>query len=228
MVHLNPQQLRVLNWNLQKQSSPLLQQELAVLKQESDLAALQEAVLEPVFLDPLRADTAFSFTPGYRTLSKLTGVLTMTRMPALSSMEHLSLEPWLRTPKAIHLTHHHLDGHDQSLLVINLHAVNFTLGDKAYRQQLNHLLPSLQNHNGPVVLTGDFNTWNPIRRRCLKELVQLCGLTEVRFDEDHRKKILQHPLDHMFIRGLDIVSASTRKTLTSDHNPLLATFAVPG
>lgn len=224
MNHLNPDQFQVLSWNLQKRHCDLLHEELELLHHTADLSALQEAVLEPSFLSIIGMDKAFSFTPGYCTPRNQTGVLTTSRMPALFAAHHQHLEPWLRSPKAMHLTHHHLDGHKQQLLMINLHAVNFTVTDMAYRRQLFSLLPAIINHDGPVILTGDFNTWNATRRRCLKELITLCDLTEVPFQADFRKKVLRHPLDHMFTRGLTVLEANTHKTRISDHNPLVATL----
>lgn len=228
MTDLNPEQITILNWNLQKQSSRLLLTELDSLQEVTDVVALQEAVLEPHFLEALRHHDEFSWTPGYRGLKHQTGVLTLTRMAPLEASQHLSHEPWLRTPKAIHITRHAFDGHGQDLLLVNLHAVNFTFGDRAFRDQLALLLPYLDKHQGPTVVTGDFNTWNRARNRCLKDFVEYCRLGEVSFDEDHRKHVLPNPLDHMFIRGLEIDAASTCRTITSDHNPLMARLHVSG
>lgn len=229
MTHLDPENIRILNWNLQKQTSERLHHELDTLQENSDVVALQEAVLEPHFLSSLNHHNEFSFTPGYRGLKFQTGVVTLTRRPVLASEQHRSVEPWLRTPKAIHITRHELEGYERDLLLINIHAVNFTLGDTAFRQQLAAMLPFLDQHLGPAVVTGDFNTWNNGRNKSLRDFIEHCHLQEVPFEEDHRKRILRHPLDHMFCRGLDVISASTCKTGSSDHNPLLARLKVhPG
>lgn len=224
MSLINPERFQVLNWNVQKQHSVSFRQELEQLTLGADLTTLQEAVLEPEFLNSLGSDNSLSYTPGYRSRLHQTGVLTLSRMPPLSSSQHLKQEPWLRSQKAIQITQHQLDGHDQALLLINLHAINFTLGDSAYQAQLQSILPALDTHRGPAILTGDFNCWNPARRRRLKSFTDQCRLTEVPFDEDHRKRVVRHPLDHIFARDLEILSASTQKTKASDHNPLIVNF----
>jgi endonuclease/exonuclease/phosphatase (EEP) superfamily protein YafD len=44
------------------------------------------------------------------------------------------------------------------LLIVNVHAVNFTLGMARLREQLEAVADVLTSHSGPVLLTGDFNT----------------------------------------------------------------------
>ena len=45
----------------------------------------------------------------------------------------------------------------------NLHAINFALGTDAYRAQLDAIATELSHHRGPIVVAGDFNTWNDER-----------------------------------------------------------------
>ena len=51
-------------------------------------------------------------------------------------------EPLLRTPKATLVTEYALAGRQDTLLVINIHAVNFTLGLGAFEAQLGSPLSS--------------------------------------------------------------------------------------
>ena len=45
-------------------------------------------------------------------------------------------------------------------------------------------------------------------------------MSPVRFDEDNRKKMFGRYLDHVYVRGMDVVEATTRVVTTSDHNPM--------
>jgi endonuclease/exonuclease/phosphatase (EEP) superfamily protein YafD len=51
-------------------------------------------------------------------------------------------------------------------------------------------------------------------------LVGSYGLAAVEFEKDDRKRVFGKPLDHVYVRGLDVVAAETRETASSDHNPM--------
>ena len=42
----------------------------------------------------------------------------------------------------------------------------------------------------------------------------------MRLDVDHRKRIFGRALDHIYLRGLSIVHATTAVSDSSDHNPM--------
>jgi endonuclease/exonuclease/phosphatase (EEP) superfamily protein YafD len=54
----------------------------------------------------------------------------------------------------------------------------------------------------------------------LNEITDSLGLEKLDYDEDHRKRFLGQPLDHIYIRGLEVLEATTRKVGSSDHNPM--------
>ena len=41
------------------------------------------------------------------------------------------------------------------------------------------------------------------------------------YDEDHRKLAFGKPLDHIYVRGLQVIDATTFRVDSSDHNPML-------
>ena len=98
------------------------------LSSRSSATQKNEAVIEQSLYE--------AFVPGYVQNEIDTGVLTLARTPHLVHCHLLSTEPWLRTPKATSVTLYPLAESDDSLLTINLHAVNFSIGVKAYREQL--------------------------------------------------------------------------------------------
>jgi len=133
-------------------------------------------------------------------------------------------EPLLRTPKATTVTEYPLLGRDDRLLTINIHSVNFSLGLKRYREQLQALSTVIEQHDGPVLIAGDLNTWNNPRVRAMHEFMAVHGLTAVEFKHDLRTTVFGKPLDHILIRGLETASAFAIPVESSDHNPLLVSL----
>ena len=80
-----------------------------------------------------------------------TGVLTIAQTPHLVHCQLLATEPWLRTPKATSVTLYPLADSDDTLLTVNLHAVNFSFGVKAYQGQLDKAAELIRGHEGPVI-----------------------------------------------------------------------------
>lgn len=214
----------LLNWNVEKAKDPGLLGEFAELAKRSDLIFLQEAVplrkAQTLIEEPLYD----AFVRGYVQNEIETGVLTLARTPHIVHCQLLATEPWLRTPKATSVTLYPLENSDNTLLTINLHAVNFSLGVKTYREQLNNTVELIRGHKGPVIMGGDFNTWSNKRQRVLDSLASELGLIAVPFSPDHRTTQFGKPLDHIYVRELAWRHTETRQVSTSDHNPLLVTF----
>ena len=165
-----------------------------------------------------------AFVRGYVQNEIETGVLTLARTPHIVHCQLLATEPWLRTPKATSVTLYPLENSDNTLLTINLHAVNFSFGVKTYREQLNNAVELIRGHKGPVIMGGDFNTWSNKRQRVLDSLASELELIAVPFSPDHRTTQFGKLLDHVYVRELAWRHAETKQVNTSDHNPLLVTF----
>jgi endonuclease/exonuclease/phosphatase (EEP) superfamily protein YafD len=73
-----------------------------------------------------------------------------------------------------------------------------------------------------LLLSGDFNTWRWRRSEILFEMAESLGLEVLDYDEDHRTRLFGQPLDHIYVRGLDVLEATTRRVDSSDHNPMSA------
>jgi endonuclease/exonuclease/phosphatase (EEP) superfamily protein YafD len=153
-----------------------------------------------------------------------TGVLTLARTPHLVHCHLLATEPWLRSPKATSVTLYPLAGSNAFLLTVNLHAVNFSFGVKAYRAQLEATAELIRAHEGPVIFGGDLNTWSDRRQAALDHLTNELELAPVAFSPDHRTTRFGRPLDHLYVRGLAWQSSATVQVETSDHNPLIVTL----
>ena len=216
--------LNVFSWNVHKVHKPAVLDDFGELADTAHLIFVQEAV--PSRQLPSLADRAFvpAFVPGYVQNETPTGVLTLSRTSHLVHCRLLSLEPWLRTPKATSVTLYPLIDRQERLLAINIHAINFTLGVSDYQNQLAALTDLITAHEGPIIFGGDLNSWSPARQQVLQHFTSKMGLVAVPFDPDHRVTVFGRPLDHLYVRGLTWGHTTTHKVTTSDHNPLLATL----
>jgi endonuclease/exonuclease/phosphatase (EEP) superfamily protein YafD len=132
------------------------------------------------------------------------------------------MEPLLRTPKATALSLYAIAGSEQTLLVINIHGVNFSIGTEALRAQLQQSIDWISRHQGPIVFAGDFNTWSDERQALVDDYAGQLGLQPLLFKQDFRTTVFDRALDHIYVRGLTVIETSTIETTTSDHNPLMA------
>lgn len=217
---LDSDDIRVVNWNVQKGRDPGWLRELTDSAYRSDLLILQEAVAGSDAVEALADGHFSSFSEGFGFEGSVSGVMTLSAARPLAECGLVSLEPWLRTRKATLITEYALTGTTQTLLVINIHGVNFTLGVRDFKEQLLKAESIIARHEGPVLFSGDFNTWRGRRKELLDDVLGRIGLTELGFGVDHRKRFRGWPLDHVYVRGLDTLDATTREVDTSDHNPM--------
>ena len=87
------------------------------------------------------------------------GVLTASRVIPIASCTQRIVEPILRLPKSAIISWFRLRGSAETLAVVNIHAINFSLWLGAYRKQFAALGKALTEHRGPIIFAGDLNTW---------------------------------------------------------------------
>ena len=211
-------------WNIYKQQKENWRTELERFSQDSGLVLLQEASLTTElkeYLDDtpwkVRMANAFKF------LNTPAGVMNLSSVNAKTTCAYLAMEPWLRLPKSALLSEFNLSN-GQTLAVVNLHGVNFALGLEEYKEQFRTLKRVLDKHIGPVILAGDFNTWRQARLDVVDDFARSLGLADAVLRRDQRVKVFGKPLDHVYYRGLELVSAEAPTTDASDHNPIIANF----
>lgn len=120
---------------------------------------------------------------------------------------------WL-TPKLTLFSEYDLDG--KKVLVVCTHVLNFVT-TAAFTESLYEIAARISAFQGPVVLAGDFNTWNVKRYMIMKSIFRELGLEHLDLENDGR--ILK--LDHVFVRGFEVLNAQVHHTvLGSDHFPL--------
>jgi endonuclease/exonuclease/phosphatase (EEP) superfamily protein YafD len=225
---LDPKSIRVASWNLHKEADSGWERELGRLAEQSDVLLIQEAEVSPQLRAVIESGGfMWLLSSAFEYLGLEYGVLTATRVPPASACTLRANEPLLRIPKAALITHYRLSGRKETLAVANLHAINFALGTDAYRAQLDAIADALADHRGPIVVAGDFNTWNDQRDEVVRALASRLSLTPVVFDVDERKRFMGRVFDWIYTKGVDIVAATSRAVTSSDHNPLAVTFRVP-
>jgi endonuclease/exonuclease/phosphatase (EEP) superfamily protein YafD len=166
-----------------------------------------------------------AFAAGYTTQSLETGVMTLSTSSPSVACNLTSWEPWLGTPKATSITEYPLQDRDDRLLTINLHAVNFALGLENFQAQFDALTDVLRNHQGPIILAGDLNTWSNARQLLVDKFMTEHGLAGVAFEPDLRTTTFGHALDHIYVRGMRAESARVIQVTSSDHNALRVRLA---
>lgn len=220
-------QLNVLVWNIYKQQKVDWKKALKALSEQSDLVLLQEASLTPE-LKTFVIDKSYSaeLVRAFDVFDTSAGVLTLATEPASKVCAHTAIEPWLRLPKSALLSEYRLSN-GENLMVVNLHAINFTLGTEDYKNQIEALSKEIEGHQGPLIVAGDFNTWSDARLNELILQTDLLSLKEVIFTPDERMRFMTGlPLDHIFYRGLKVKEAHSIKSNASDHNPLQVSFSL--
>jgi endonuclease/exonuclease/phosphatase (EEP) superfamily protein YafD len=212
--------IEVVNWNIQKGRNTEWVGDLAAESMGPDLLILQEASRKTVVWQDLVPEHHSSFAEGFGPNWSPSGVMTVSAAAPITECELVAYEPWFGTRKATLITEYGLSGTDQTLLVANIHGINFTLGVRDLANQFAQVRAVIDAHDGPVVVSGDFNTWRSQRTRVLEDMLASHGLTALEFDVDHRKRFFGWALDHIYVRGLRSENATTLSSRASDHNPM--------
>lgn len=217
--------LTLLNWNIYKQQKQGWLQELQRLSQNSDIITLQEAKLSPqlrAFSDENKL--YYLQNHAFKHDNFIYGVSTLSRITAQSVCGNTQLEPWIQVPKSSLASTYRLQGSEQLLLVINLHGINFTLDTVAIQEQISPYLTLIGAHSGPIIMSGDFNTWSDARMQLITRSLEALHFKEVEFEQDRRLTVFSLPLDHIYYRGLQVIKAESLLTNSSDHTPQRVTF----
>lgn len=223
----------VLIWNSYKGSDSQFANDLSSMLPSYELVLLQEAQENNLFKDLLENQESFK-TSFSKSWGK-NGVLTASRASILSSTPLRSnvREFYFTTPKSALVTLHPLrddQGELHQLLVINLHMINFR-ETHAVRAQLEEYTPFLRAHQGPILVGGDFNTWNSYRTQAVEDYFKQFNLIEIDYrDEDNRdarSKLVVGVLDRVYQRGLEVIETKVYEEInSSDHYPFSAKLRV--
>jgi len=222
--------IRILVWNILKGKRRRWSEDFRHLVADRDLVLLQEAVLNTPSDELFTRSKRFEWVMARSFRDPITriehGVKTGSVVPSTSRHFYLSpsSEPVVQTQKLLLATEYPLAGEANSLLVLNMHAINF-VSVKKYTEQLDQLQYVLNDFTGPVILAGDFNTWNPQRLGLFFEVAREAELVEAAMERRSKLAHLNQHLDHVFYRGLSLRDVSSLTHFqSSDHAPITATF----
>jgi endonuclease/exonuclease/phosphatase (EEP) superfamily protein YafD len=227
--------ISALIWNIKKAQLKNWKKEFINFGKGKDLFLVQEAYETDVFLSTLNAFEGFEWNLGASFLYRkygdaATGTMVASQVePAEVLVKHSpDVEPIAGTPKSATFVKYPISGKAEELLVISVHGINFETNG-AFKRHMCQIKRVIEKHAGPVLLAGDFNTWNDSRSSHLSSVTSGLGLVEAQYKNgEARMSFAGHFLDHIFTRGLIVNSAEViADSVGSDHKPFLLDFSVP-
>ncbi len=216
---------KILNWNVLKGMKGGWKEDFKSLAEDKDILTVQEARLTDDLRELLNeGNYNWDISTAFKYNGEEVGVLTASSLEPSFACTFRSNEPLLNIPKTAQVTTYPLSNSDESLMVVNIHSINFTIGTKRFQRQLQKVEKILFKHQGPVIFSGDVNTWSKKRMDILKDLAVSLGLKAVAFKSQYRTKTLGYNIDHIYYRGLTVMDAEVINVNSSDHNPMLVSF----
>ncbi len=243
---------KILSWNIEKQNNSNWYSDFQSFLNENNspnIILLQEAKLNNTLKDKVRGKY-WGFSPNLYKTDSYSGVFIASNSKPISMTPRVSngTEPSIPLivpplPKAM-LFSIFETASNKKLLVVNVHALNFTAikfwnRGSEFDEQIMLISNLVKNHNGPVIVAGDFNTWSSSRMDFLDSTLSGAGLTKNNFRNNQSNittcpKSLNmilwwcgsKPLDHIFYRGLTPKSSRVELDKASDHNPLIVEFDI--
>ena len=224
---LSPQRISIFDWNTYKGQRENWESDFQEFSHGKDIIFLQEAALTQNLQQSLQEKELYwNLNSAFRYKDLETGVLLASTVPPLNSCGQRTDEPLIGVPKTILIARYKIKDSAHDLLVANIHAINITLGTGSYREQLDGLQVVLEKHDGPILLAGDFNSWNGERIKIMTALIDKLSLQVLVFDEESRTTFFGEPVDHILYRGLKPLSYEIHQVTSSDHNPISVVFRI--
>jgi endonuclease/exonuclease/phosphatase (EEP) superfamily protein YafD len=230
-------ELTLVTWNVAKNIENNVEIERLIADYSPDVLMIQEGLSRscdnfgPSFRQCL-------FAPSWKRTDTdiYTGVQTLSRFRLENPIhvESPGREGFLFTPKTSLVSFMDLpDG--RSLMLVNVHMLNF-VPTRELKKNLDVVHECVRDHDGPLIIGGDFNTWSNARLKAVREfahrldMVEALALNElddVPFSWFFLLKPFLHDrldasLDRWFCRGVEVVAC--RKLggfFSSDHVPVL-------
>ena len=226
---IDPASFAVLSWNSHRGGHKDWNRDLVSLGGEADIILLQEAALESTLDTQLDISAnQWLMATAFQLDDREIGVMSAARVAPQAFCVAREPEPLFKIPKIGLAAAYPLAGQEKSLLVVNIHIVNYTINVDAVKRQIGALEQIVRNHDGPVIVAGDFNTWNDEREELVMERMEELGMSSVIFDPDHRVSFFNHKVDGIFYRGLEVTKSLSHQVESSDHNPLEVHFRLHG
>lgn len=193
-----------------------------------DIFCLQEAVNHSKTIFPIENfETVFASNIILRNHNY--GVATVSKHHITKNIKILTThrESVINTHKASLITHVVIN--NTKIIIVNIHAINFK-STRVYEYEFEKIkeLISPQAYTHPIIIAGDFNSWNRRRIKVVKDFCREFNFKVAYLDEHHLIKSFQkNNLDFILYRGLILESAIVLDCVKiSDHNPIIANFRI--
>jgi endonuclease/exonuclease/phosphatase (EEP) superfamily protein YafD len=214
-----PFNFKVVNWNIYKGGKDGMAQDFAALGANADVVLFQEALDSTELVRNIvtaNQELVWHMVRAFENDGVFTGVATGSRVKALriEGFHSVVREPVLNTPKTMLVSEYAISNSQQTLLILNIHAINFVLNSQ-YKKQIQQLVDIVKNHVGPLLIAGDFNTWNSGRKQFLDNSLHAIGAVQLSLKN-------QQSLDHVYVRNLSATTAEVVEGVnSSDHKPIV-------
>ena len=180
----------ILCWNVAKLTLHSSYQEYlkSIIEDDSvDILLLQE-VKKSLATELELCDYSYILSPNIQTNKHIFGVLTAFKISCEDELSLLTKKRELSyaTHKVTLITRHKIS-QDDELVIVNLHAINF-VKNSDFHTELENIRLTIKSHKGPMIVAGDFNTWNVKRVEFLREFTYDLSLTEVYFNDNSKQK----------------------------------------
>ncbi len=224
---LDPDNIAFLNWNIYKGNGENWQDDLSTFARSHHVMTIQEATLSEEMTALLQVhDFNWIMNTAFYLNGTAAGVMNVASTNAVHSCGFKVKEPLIRIPKSTLISYYMIDGSDEKLLVANIHGINFTLGVKSYRNQLDKLYDAIKHHDGPMIVAGDFNSWSDGRMEIVNQLIERLELSDLEYEVNNKTHIFGNAIDHVFYRQLEPLQHQVQQVSSSDHNPISVVFQV--
>lgn len=226
--------IKAVVWNIKKTEEFGWKEEFTTYAKDKDLVLIQEAYQNQLFNSTLalfenfRWDMGISFLIATDRDTATGNMIGSSVQPSYVRVRHtIDREPVVNTPKATTFAKYPLEGTNKELLVISIHGINLT-GLETFERHLWQIRYEIEQHNGPILFAGDFNTRTKARTQYLEAYAKDLGLKAVKFENGHcrmRFKFTPYYLDHSYVRDLKIKKAWVDcGSIGSDHKPMFLEF----
>lgn len=229
---LNPDEIDVLVWNIYKGEMKGWKKDFAELSKGKEILILQESMLHSRVSDQYRDMNWLQFifaTAWYKPKYKNSesGLTTASVATSLRKQWQRSKyrEPFIKTPKMTLFTEYKLQGKSETLLVGNIHGINF-VSTKKLKHMMKKAAEVIRGHKGPVIFAGDFNTWSKKKIRSMNSIFKGLKMKALKFKKGARKLFRGYPLDHFWVKDMEILETGVPGGKASDHPPLVAKLRV--
>ncbi len=228
---LDPDSIKVMVWNVKKAQEKQWGLDFSLFAANRDLILLQETYLNHRMISIFSYLEQFHWELGVAFLyNKDNNIPTGTAIgsmvaPSFAVVKHSrDHEPLIDTPKALTIARYPIEGMEEQLLVISIHALNF-VRKKFFARHIDQALSYIDHHKGPVIFAGDFNTNTRSKEKYLFKKMSGRGFQNVDFKNHYGRmrffKYFGKYLDYAFVRGLYVKDAWVQSGIfSSDHQPL--------